>query len=91
MLARHAMAAAAGAAPGFGQFAREVAEEAARVLEKRAAKEARRNQAVAAMAAALTSVPAPAERRFVDLDPAEFAVMLTAAGARRPGPDPESN
>ncbi len=91
MLARHAMPAAAGCEVPFALFAREVAEEVARVLEKQAAKEARRDRAAAAMAAALTSAAAPAERKFVDLDPAEFAVMLMAAGARRPGPDPETN
>jgi hypothetical protein len=91
VLARHAMAAAAGSVPPFGQFAREVAGEAARVLERRAAKEDRRDRAVVAMVDALMSVPVPAEHRFAALDPAEFAVMLTAAGARRPGPGPESN
>lgn len=91
VLCRHAMAGAAGCDLPFGQFAREVAEEAARVLEKRTAKESSRVRAVAAMVAALASVPGAAERKFVDLDPAEFEVLLAAAGARRPGPDPGSN
>lgn len=91
VLARHAMAGAAGSVPPFGQLAREFAEEAARVLERQVQKDARRDRAVAAMAAVLMSAPAAGERTFTDLDPAEFAVVLAAAGARRPGPDPGSN
>ena len=91
VLGRHAMAATAGSVPPFGQFAREVANEAARVLAKQTAKEARRNEAVAAMAAVLMSVPEAAERKFAVLDPAEFAVVLAAVGAERPGLDPGNN
>lgn len=91
VLARHAMAATAGAAPPFDQFAREVTAEVVRLMEKRAEKDLRRTRAVAGMMAALMSVRAAEEHGFSELDPARVRLMLAVrppavAGVSRPDP-----